>query len=476
MEQIYPYDYEKRLQIAQGRIHEADVKEQRALSLVGLGLEEIPQEVFSLTKLRELNIGKNQIKTIPEEISNLQYLHSLHVQQCQLTEFPLAVLSLKKIKILNLGRNKIRSIPEMISDLSELTTLTLSRNEIETIPSSIAKIGGLTTLELISNKIHTLPREIVNLRSLRRITLRGNPIKFPHSQNIKGIAVEQNALFQLLHHFINENVTAENSSKIELPEALRTAFQQYLVFFNDFVFKAKGQKIDIRVSQYESGLEITYSKSVDIDKMQDYLDEYIGFIKDGVDKINPEFEKGYTGNKEILLVELKNQVRHLTSQLEIKQVETKLLHQQINMFHEVLLVASQKQPIVVNANSNSISQASSFVQLEFKESIQALQNLFLSLKSELLPLVPEAKKSELELIDRDLLEIDDNETTAEKINKMPFKRLKRMIDQVNEKDSDWNKFLSASKKGVSYLQAVAKQYNKIAPWLGIPSVPDQLLQ
>jgi hypothetical protein len=46
---------------------------------------------------------------------------------------------------------------------------------------------------------------------------------------------------------------------------------------------------------------------------------------------------------------------------------------------------------------------------------------------------------------------------------------------LNNPESDWNKAISATKKGVGYIQKVGKQYNKIAPWLAIPSIPEQLL-
>lgn len=485
METEFSENYETRFNIAREKIALAKSLGKKSVNISGLGLKTIPEELFEMLDLKELHLGGNQITDLPENVANFQKLTLLSIQRCQLSKIPNCVLNLKSLQSLNLSRNKIEAIPDSINSLTDLRTLTLAKNKIKHIPPTIGSLNKLSILELRGNLISKIPKEMSNLRGLTRITLLGNPINFPHSKQLKGILPSQNALFQILHHFVNEGTYDEKKSKkevtsqIELPETLRTAFQQYLVFFNDFIEKAKGIKIDLQVSKYDNGLEITYPITIDSRKIQSYLNEYIGFIRQKIDKVNPIFEKSIVqANRDLFIVELKNQLRHLTGQFEIKKVENNLLQKQVDMLYEVLVVEKKNpQPIQINSSSQAISNstATSNVTIDFKLEIKELQNDFLNFKNEIVPYLKDGQLSELELIDKNLLEVDETEKSPQNVDKVPFKRLKRIIEQINDPESDWSKTISATKKGIGYFQKLGKQYNKIAPWLAIPSIPEQLL-
>lgn len=485
MEKEFAGDHESRFNSAKERIASAVSAGKKSINISRLGLKEIPKELFEVSDLQELYLGNNQLSDLPKEFANLKELRMLSMQRCQLTKIPEVLFKLNNLHTLNLSRNKIESIPESIDLLTGLKNLTLAKNQIKTIPSTIGNLNRLSILELRGNLISKIPTEMSNLKRLTKITLVGNPITFPHGKTLKGILPGQNALFQILHHFVNEGAyeNQEDSSqvknKIKIPEALRTAFQQYLIFFNNFIEKAKSVKVDLQINQYNEGLEISYSNSIDSPKIQEYLNEYIGFIRQEVDNINPKFEtKLSKPKKDIFIVELKSQVRHLTGQVEIKKVENNLLQKQVEMLHEILVIGTQNpQPILISSKSESFSTATATtnVSIDFNFEMQGLQNDFLNFKNEISPQLSEGQLKEIELIDKDLLEVDETSKEPKKIEKTRFKRLKRLIEQVNNPESDWNKALSATKKGVGYIQKVGKQYNKIAPWLAIPSIPEQLL-
>ena len=79
------------------------------LNLGGLGLKEIPEEVFKLTHLETLILGDwmsdtpNAIEVIPDRIANLN-----------------------KLKTLDFRRNKIKEIPKSLFQLENLRTLDLN--------------------------------------------------------------------------------------------------------------------------------------------------------------------------------------------------------------------------------------------------------------------------------------------------------------------------------------------------------------
>jgi Leucine-rich repeat (LRR) protein len=485
METDFSEDYETRFNYAIEKIAAAVSVGKKSINISRLGLKKIPKELFDVIDLQELSLGNNQLSDLPKEFENFKELRILSMQKCQLKTIPEVLFKLKNLHTLNLSRNKIKTIPESIDSLKGLKNLTLAKNLIKTIPSTIGNLNRLSILELRGNLISKIPIEMSNLKRLTKITLAGNPITFPHGKILKGILPGQNALFQILHHFANEGVynEKENSdkvnSKIEIPEALRTAFQQYLIFFNNFIEKAKSVKVDLQINQYNKGLEISYSNSIDTPKIQEYLNEYIGFIRQEVDNINPKFEtKLSKPKKDIFIVELKSQVRHLTGQVEIKKVENNMLQKQVEMLHEVLVIGRQNpQPILISSKSESfsIATATSNVSIDFNIEMQSLQSEFLNFKNEISSQLSEGQLKEIELIDKDLLNVDETTNEPEKVEKTSFKRLKRLIEQINNPESDWNKAISGTKKGINLLQKIGKQYNKIAPWIAIPSIPEQLL-
>ncbi len=116
------------------------------LDLRNCGLTEIPSQIFeSCPDLMFLDLGnddyseiKNQIESIPVEITKLRHL-----------------------KKLNLSHNRIKVIKEDLCDLPELTHLDLSFNEIKYLPSKVANLPKLNSLYLEGNPFDLLPPEIV---------------------------------------------------------------------------------------------------------------------------------------------------------------------------------------------------------------------------------------------------------------------------------------------------------------------------
>lgn len=55
-------------------------------------------------------------------------------------------------------------------------------------------------------------------------------------------------------------------------------------------------------------------------------------------------------------------------------------------------------------------------------------------------------------------------------------RVKRFIDKLNDTTTMTGKAVKAVENGIGYAQDLAKCYNKIAQWCGIPVVPDLFLK
>jgi len=141
----------------------------KALDLGNCGLTELPDELFQLTDLEELNLCnsywdyelqkwiKSKNKDRPNEINTINY----------------RIDSLSKLSTLRLYGLEVSDI-SFLEKLTGLQTLYLSLNEISDI-SFLEKLKGLQILCLISNKISDISF-LENLTGLETLSLSTNPI------------------------------------------------------------------------------------------------------------------------------------------------------------------------------------------------------------------------------------------------------------------------------------------------------------
>jgi internalin A len=80
---------------------------------------------------------------------------------------------------LNLGVNQLTSLPPEITKLTNLTTLFLSENQLTSLPPEIAKLTKLTYLDLSGNQLTSVPPEIIKLTNLAHLDLSNNKLPIP---------------------------------------------------------------------------------------------------------------------------------------------------------------------------------------------------------------------------------------------------------------------------------------------------------
>jgi hypothetical protein len=381
---------------------------------------------------------------------------------------------------INLSGNQIQNIPEGIDQLIRLKTFSIGSNKLSYIPKSIAKISALANLDFSENNLESLPVEMVELVNLRTLVLSKNPIKFLEGDKSVNLA-GKNAAVPVLRYFMNlsrDKATSDDSrfsSHIEFSKDIKAAFYQYLIYFNSFVEKTKGKDIDMRISDDDTGLTIS-GNIKDKELITTYLVEFVGFIKDKIDSIDPIFEKEVTSTeKELVMIELRNQVRHMTSQLELKNLESRMLTGEVSRLVEIIGTEKRNPPPILIQNiSQSQSSAVATSTVDLKVELPAFLNNLLEAKNELHSHLNDSQQREMETIDSELIAIDES-ASKDSINRAPFKRIKRIFEQLNNPESEWARAVSGTKKGVELLQSLGKKYNKIAPWLALPNIPDVFL-
>ncbi|MCX6584250.1 MAG: GTP-binding protein [Candidatus Aminicenantes bacterium] len=159
------------------RIAKAKQEKRTRLDLDWLGLTALPDPLFELVHLKELDISLNELTEIPHAISRLKNLEVLHLEGNPLTEWPVEIGNLAHLTYLNSGDNRLQELPAGIGNLAQLTYLNLYYNKLKKLPSEIGNLVQLTDLNLGGNQLQKLPPEIGNLTQLTYLNLYGNQLK-----------------------------------------------------------------------------------------------------------------------------------------------------------------------------------------------------------------------------------------------------------------------------------------------------------
>ncbi|MHA1386077.1 MAG: leucine-rich repeat domain-containing protein, partial [Candidatus Helarchaeota archaeon] len=113
-----------------------------------------------------MNLGDNQLTTLPESIGNLKSLKELYLEGNELTTLPESIGNLKSLKELYLRNNKLTALPESLGGLDNLKTLYLAGNPLSGKELKVYKKGARAVVEYCKNKL--LEKEKRRLEEERR--------------------------------------------------------------------------------------------------------------------------------------------------------------------------------------------------------------------------------------------------------------------------------------------------------------------
>ncbi len=145
-----------------------------ALTLGGNNLTG-PVEVKNLTKLRELHLGYNPLRTSFPVLENLPSLQILYLMGCELTgSIPADIDKFPNLVTFSAWSNELTGpLPAAIGKLASLEQLLLEGNKLSgTLPPELGSLSKLQELYLGNNGFTgTLPKELGSLASLRILSL-----------------------------------------------------------------------------------------------------------------------------------------------------------------------------------------------------------------------------------------------------------------------------------------------------------------
>ncbi len=102
----------------------------KKLDLSSQNLDRIPEYIFGLKNLEELDVSDNKLTgAIQAEIRNLQNLKILNASFNQMTGVPAEIGQLSNLEILNLSNNQLTGLPYELGNLQKLKIFNISEND-----------------------------------------------------------------------------------------------------------------------------------------------------------------------------------------------------------------------------------------------------------------------------------------------------------------------------------------------------------
>ncbi|KAK6172161.1 hypothetical protein SNE40_015886 [Patella caerulea] len=137
--------------------------------------DSIPKDFGLMSSLEVLNLGGNNFKELPPQVTELEHLRCLYMGGNKIEEVNSSIKSLTNLEVLYLGGNCLTEIPAEVGCLHKLTALVLCDNQIQSLPPTLIHLQQLRSLSLHNNQISTLPTAIVSL-NIVELSLRNNPL------------------------------------------------------------------------------------------------------------------------------------------------------------------------------------------------------------------------------------------------------------------------------------------------------------
>lgn len=142
-----------------------------------MGNHGLKQHYETASKTGVLQISDHKLKEIPPEVLNLsEKLRNLDLSKNRLSEISDNITCFKHLKHLNLECNKLQSLPEPIAKLHKLEYLNASFNVLTELPHSFCTLSNLKQVYLNHNKLTKFPPQLLNLKNLEVVELSNNKI------------------------------------------------------------------------------------------------------------------------------------------------------------------------------------------------------------------------------------------------------------------------------------------------------------
>jgi Leucine-rich repeat (LRR) protein len=172
------------------------LSELRRLDLDRNPIAALPDDMSELAKLTELHLGGTRLTRLPEILTALPRLRRLYLEELDIVEpadltdladtlnrlflsgssFPdwSFLAALTKLELLFMRNCGLTELPGSIASLTALRYVYMQNNELEELPEWFGKLTRLERLDLTGNRLYALPSSMASLTRLRQLVLSGN--------------------------------------------------------------------------------------------------------------------------------------------------------------------------------------------------------------------------------------------------------------------------------------------------------------
>jgi len=139
------------------RINQETELQTGKLDLSGLRLKNIPDEVFILSHLKELDLFDNQLTSLSIQIQKLKNLEKLLVSKNPIKQLPSALQNLKALKTFKLDKGQLTDFPKVLLKMNSLENISLEKNKLDFIPPAVADLPNLKLYDFRDNPVLNIP-------------------------------------------------------------------------------------------------------------------------------------------------------------------------------------------------------------------------------------------------------------------------------------------------------------------------------
>ncbi|KAJ1898643.1 hypothetical protein LPJ71_006133 [Coemansia sp. S17] len=117
----------------------------------------LPQIALFATNVTSLNLSRNALTSLPDEIGYLVCLQRIDVSQNRLESLPATLAYCQDLLTIDATQNKLTELPSSMRHCRLLREVMLADNMLESVPSCLWNLASLRYLNLANNRIRVLP-------------------------------------------------------------------------------------------------------------------------------------------------------------------------------------------------------------------------------------------------------------------------------------------------------------------------------
>ena len=211
-----------------------------ALTINFCSLKKFDSRILRLIYLKILDLSKNNLSTLCENLDDLKCLKCVYLQENQFKSIPACMIkgeTASRIQLLDVSSNRIEGLPNRLISMKNLVTLKLNNNSIKYLPNNVGHIQNLQFLHVSNNKLKFLPWSFVKLH-LSSLDISENAFNEDLGIDFRADIDSIPSLFELVSRFIFKKRLVQFIFNFEKYGLENSFWESSSLALDDFAFEA----------------------------------------------------------------------------------------------------------------------------------------------------------------------------------------------------------------------------------------------